>query len=391
MFPVESEVERAFFEGAPVVTGSDDESVAATPPRKAARKDDSRYARLGRGPAVVLLALLLVAMGWFFLATTATTSGAEYHAVAAAPVAAGDSDYDLYKAISDRMHAGEGYYHAAGVELRRRGFQTSSVFNWRQPTCAWVLAHMPFAAVPLTLIGIVMLLMSLRWLRESWGQAAAIAVCVFHMAALPHSGEAVYYHEVWAGSLLVLSATAYALGRWRWGVAALLVALAFRELILLPCAVAVLFALYERRRPELRAWALALPLYAALWTLHLFAVKHQLGPADFLLPRRSWLAFGGAHFLIEATRVDMLWFYLPSFVNALALPMALFGYGDWRNGGAARMGLILAGYMLAFSVIGLPCNGYWGFLFLPLMSVGLVRFPRALHELIGAIRQRRTE
>ena len=207
------------------------------------------------------------------------------------------------------------------------------------------------------------------------------------MAALPHSGDAVYYHEVWAGSLVILSATAYALGRWRWGMLALVAALAFREFVLLPVAVAVVFALYERRWAELLAWAVALPLYAGLWALHFAAVSRHLGPVDQLLPPRSWLAFGGAHFLILATRVDMLWFYLPSFVNALALPLALFGYGDWRNAGATRMGLTLLGFMLAFSVIGLPCNGYWGFLFLPLLSIGLVRFPLALQELVGAIRR----
>jgi hypothetical protein len=393
MFPVESEVERAFFEAAPAHgSGSGDQQADFVDEPDAsdtrARKDDSRYSRLGRRAALGLLALLLLAMGWFFAAATLTTARSqEFTAVAAEPIAEGDSDADLYHAISDRVHAGEGYYAAAGSELRKRGYPTRPVFNWRQPTCAWVLAHVPFPAAVLTLLGAVMLLMTLRWLRDAWGQVAAIAVCVFHMAALPHSGDAVYYHEVWAGSLVILSATAYGLGRWRWGMLALLAALAFREFVLLPVAVAVVFALYERRRSELLAWAVALPLYAGLWALHFAAVSRHLGPADQLLPPRSWLAFGGAHFLILATRVDMLWFYLPSFVNALALPMALFGYGDWRNTGATRMGLTLLGFMLAFSVIGLPCNGYWGFLFLPLLSIGLVRFPRALQELVGAIRR----
>ena len=75
----------------------------------------------------------------------------------------------------------------------------------------------------------------------------------------------------------------------------------------------------------------------------------------------------GARFLIAATRTDIVWYYLPPFVNALALPLALFGYGDWRNAGATRMGLTLFGFMFAFSIIGLPCNDYWGFVFLPLL------------------------
>jgi hypothetical protein len=166
---------------------------------------------------------------------------------------------------------------------------------------------------------------------------------------------------------------------------ALLAALAFREFALLPCGIAVLFALRDRRWAELKLWAIALPLYGALFTLHFVAVTHHLGPADLAVARRSWLALGGAHFLIAATRVDVIWYYLPPFVNALALPLALFGYGDWRNEGATRMGLTLFGFMLAFSIIGLPCNDYWGFVFLPLLSVGLVRAPRALREIVRAI------
>ncbi len=376
-------VERAFFDGPPHVEEADDDEPAATRTPPAPPSDDSRYATLRRGPALAVLALLVVAMGWFY---AATGTGGQRVAAHKVTLAVQDQDYDLYRAIAARVHDGQNYYAAAGTELRTRGYPTRPVFNWRQPTQAFVLAHLPFPALLLTLFGVCALVLTLRWLRGAWGQWPALAVCVLHIGALPHSTEATYFHEVWAGSLLILSATLYATGRWRWGMLALLAALSFREFALLPCGVAVLFALYDRRWAELKLWALALPLYGALLTLHFVAVAHQLGPADLVIPSRSWLAFGGARFLIAATRADMLWYYLPPFVNALALPLALFGYGDWRNEGATRMGLTLFGFMLAFSIIGLPCNDYWGFIFLPLMSVGLARSPRALRELLRAIR-----
>ena len=43
----------------------------------------------------------------------------------------------------DRIHAGEGYYRAAGDELRGRGYPTRSVFNWRTPLPMWLIGRMP--------------------------------------------------------------------------------------------------------------------------------------------------------------------------------------------------------------------------------------------------------
>ena len=119
-----------------------------------------------RGPAIALLALLVVALGWFYAAT-----GTGVHRVAPKKeLAAEDSDYDLYRAITKRVHDGQNYYDAAGAELRTRGYPTRPVFNWRQPTEAFVLAYLPLPVVLLTLIGICALVLTLRWLRGAWGQ-----------------------------------------------------------------------------------------------------------------------------------------------------------------------------------------------------------------------------
>jgi hypothetical protein len=179
--------------------------------------------------------------------------------------------------------------------------------------------------------------------------------------------------------------TLYGLGRWRSGALVLLAALAFREFALLPCAVALLFAVDERRWPEVRLWIVGLTLYTVLMVLHALAVSRHLIPSDFVDAPRSWVAFGGPLFLTNASRYSYVLFNVPPVVTALLLPLALFGYGDWREPTAKRMGLTLLGFFCVFSMIGQFFNNYWGYVFLPLLSVGLARAPLALRNLTVAL------
>ena len=52
-------------------------------------------------------------------------------------------DLRCYRRSVERIHAGEGYYEAAGSELRSRGYPTRSVFNRRLPVLAWLMGHLP--------------------------------------------------------------------------------------------------------------------------------------------------------------------------------------------------------------------------------------------------------
>src|SRR5262245_2678095 len=55
----------------------------------------------------------------------------------------GPSDGILFRRIVERVRAGEGYYAAAGHELRAQGYPTRSPFNWRLPTLSWLIGGLP--------------------------------------------------------------------------------------------------------------------------------------------------------------------------------------------------------------------------------------------------------
>jgi hypothetical protein len=382
-----------------VPPNSDDEQPDSAAPAaddavdEAAENDetaDSRLATLSRTQALLALVALVVAIAGFVLAVVAVPASTVAREAAQKPDAR-FHDSDLYRAIIARVHAGQNYYDAAGAELRGRHYPTRPAFNWREPTYAWLLGHFPWPNVLLVALDLTTLILSFVWIRQSWSTRAALAVVLLHVGALPFGPDPVVFQEVWAGSFIILSATLYALGRWPLGMAAALVALCFREHALLPCGVAFLLALQARRWVEVRLWVVSLVAWVALMALHLHTVEQHLGPADFVIKSRNWVAFGGPRFLVSLVGFDAYAGFLPPALAAPILPLALFGYADWRNDGAVRMGLTLLGFLLAFSVVGLPFNSYWGSLFMPLMSVGLVRAPFALQQCWRAARPRTTQ
>jgi hypothetical protein len=74
-------------------------------------------------------------------------------------------DLRCYQAIIDRMRVGEGYYKAAGHELRARGYAVASVFNWRLPTLVWLMSLPPKDRVSELVAIALALASSLLWLN----------------------------------------------------------------------------------------------------------------------------------------------------------------------------------------------------------------------------------
>jgi len=86
------------------------------------------YARLTVWQArSVLVVLVLTAAAGVGLTLSPLASGSAHKREP------GEGDVALYRAEIERIHAGESYYQVAGDELRRRGYPTRSVFNWRIP------------------------------------------------------------------------------------------------------------------------------------------------------------------------------------------------------------------------------------------------------------------
>lgn len=334
----------------------------------------SRFASLSRRHALVVLGALLLLFAWFFYGTTMPSSVR----IAAKP--GQKTDVDLYKAIIGRVHDGQNYYDAVGTELRARNYPVKPIFNWRQPTYAFLLAHLPsmkWASGILIVVGSLFVTLCLvRFgMRTAGGAAAAVT-----LALVP---PALYFQETWAGFFIALGLCFYAYQRWRLGMAALLVALAFREFALLPCAVALAVAWHEGRRAEVRAWIAALLLYGALLAVHATLAARHFLPTD--IPR-SWFSMGGSGFLIASAVSVPLLAFLPKWAVALVFPLALFGLAGWRGPAGTRIALTMAGYALVFSIIGLRMNSYWGLIYAPLLSLGIARAPQCLRDLYRSLR-----
>ena len=79
---------------------------------------------------------------------------------------------------------------------------------------------------------------------------------------------------------------------------------------------------------------------------------------------------------------------LPLWVTALVLPASLIGLASRRDDVADRALAAVLIYLSLFAVAGRPDNRYWGFLYAPLLTFGLVWAPAALRDLVVGLRPR---
>lgn len=343
----------------------------------------SRFACCTRPRAVVVLAVTLAVLVCCLSAALSRPP-----ASAAAAPAEGGEDLRLYRSIVERVHAGEGYYEAAGEELRRRGYPTGSVFNWRPPTYAWLLGALPapiWGQVWLSALVLVTLFLSCALERRegSVGRAAVLLFLLVGAFLWTVDGDAFLSQELWAGVLIALSVCSYARGWWKLGLAAGMLALFYRELALPYALIAAVLSAREGRRRETVFWLVGLALYALFLTYHGIEVTRRITSAD-RVEADGWVQFGGASFWVAASRMNVYLLHLPAWVAALFLVLSLLGLAGWRGAIGTRAGLTVAVYVAAFAVVGKPCNDYWGLLFVPLLSFGLVRAPAALRDLFAA-------
>jgi len=303
----------------------------------------------------------------------------------------GGVDLDLYRRISLRVHAGEGYYDAANQELRAFGYPTGSIFNWRTPFYAWLHGAMPapvFGRLLLVALSLVTLSLAYRFLAAEGASAWASGLCLIFIAGnflWSLDGDAFYCQELWAGALIAMSICAYAGGNWIMGVLTALIALFFRELALPYCLIACAMAYYQGRRRELCIWAAGLCLYVLFFCWHASQVTHQITPGDRL--PATWLQFGGAGFLITTCQMNKLLFSAPAWVSAIFLLLSCMGLAGWRSRSGVIIGLTVAAYLIAFTMVGQAFNDYWGLIYTPLLPFGLIHSPRAIADLWASFRR----
>lgn len=399
----------------------------------------TRFADLSRLQALAVLALTMSALGWCLktsltedtLPTSRTDAmlvngevspaaraalgvlGASTVASGASPAGEGplaavavllsaerETDWVFYRNIVRRVHEGEVYYDAVEREFQRpkwsQGvFSPTSIFNWRTPIYAWLFGCLPdpvWGQVLLALLAVATSLLAFALVSRELGIGfAPLTLLLSGPFALCAIGEIFYFTELWAGTLIALSICACAFGRWPIGVTAALAGLFLRELVLPYCLLALVLAVWQRRRAEAAAWLAGLALFGLFYAWHVQEVTHRITPLagggpGGVVQAANWIRFGGTAFVLGTTELNNVFLvYLPPWVSALFLPLSLLGLAGWRGETGLRAFLTAAGYLAAFAVAGQPYNAYWGLLIAPLLALGFIWMPAAMWDLGLAI------
>lgn len=297
----------------------------------------------------------------------------------------GANDMTLYRDTVARVAAGERYYDVAAEELRKQGYPTRSVFNWRTPLLIWLLAALPSPLAGQATLGALAVVLIL-WactaiVRERGLAAGAICGILLCGALLLVTGDAYYLPVMWAGVLIALSLCAYESNLNTTAIAFGLAALFFRELAAPYCIGALVLAAYDRRWREIALWIAGFAAYAAFYACHVAEVQARILPTD-AAHNGSWLQAGGLPFLISLAQINAFWIVLPQAFAAVYLALALIGTASWNSPWGRRVGLTLCGYLATFALVGYEFNQYWGVLIAPLLALAVSHAPFALADLI---------
>ena len=333
---------------------------------------------LGPARARALLAILLGLIGWG-VAVSASAGPAS------TTTQAGFGDVALYQETAARVAAGADYYSAAIAAQLAHGYPTTPFVVVRLPTLTGLhlLVGETTATVLLVLLGLAGLFaMAWRLDRTGVGRAERLAAVVLLGlgVAILAVGPVAWFHEAWAGALVLLALGVHSPRRWWPSVLLGFAAVCFRELAL-PFLVVMAVLAWPRRRRESYAWLGAIAVFGVVYALHALAVMAAQPPAP--VGTNGWLQLGGWSFVLACVRTGSLLSALPLAVAAVLVPLALFG---WLFAGAlARPVVATCGLLVcALLVVGRPDNTYWGLIFATLLLTGLAFAPRGLAACVCA-------
>jgi hypothetical protein len=302
----------------------------------------------------------------------------------------GPGDVELYRAEIDRIQNGQSYYAAANAELRERGYPTRSIFNWRTPLPMWLIGNLPSVDLGKAILGtaaVALLLLTFGLIAgDVHVRTGFLAVLLLCGAILPIAlGDIFVMTEVWSGVFIALSAVAYGGNHRKLGIIAAILSLFLRELALPYCLVCIAFAIRDRQHRELVAWAVGFAAYGVFYALHLQQVFPLIQSTD-IAHQDGWIRFGGAGFILATAQMNAWLLLLPQWVTAIFLSVALLGFAGWNSQAGQRIGITVALYLIAFSIVGQPINQYWGSMIAPLLCLGAALFPSVF---VGLLRQSR--
>lgn len=299
---------------------------------------------------------------------------------------AGEGDAALYRKIVERVSAGEPYYAAATAEQRTRGYPTKPVFAIRLPTLATLFAWLGEGGIRLAAaLAMVAAIAawSLRLYREFPGRPIWVGIALLiGLGSLGLTSTApLYFHEAWAGILIALSLGLWAPGKYRASVAIALAAVLIRELALAYILGMAFFALLDRRWKEVAWWLGAVGVFGIAMIAHASAAAPHVLPGD--LQSQGWMAMSGWGFSLAGLNMTTALTALPMAVTAFLLPLSIAGWAGWRHPLALRAAVIIAGYLISFTIIGRTDNFYWGLMTAPLILAGLMFLPQAVARLFA--------
>ena len=299
-------------------------------------------------------------------------------------------DFDLYETIDKRVAKGESYWHAALAEQRGSHYPTRPFITVRTPILAWgyvLWGLIGWRVIALALwftsvLGVVSLLDG----RTLWPERLAAAVGAAALGSVAFLPKVGLSHEIISGLFLSAALVLYRPQRWWPSLLLAACGLAVRELALPFMLLWALFAASQRRWKELAAVLAVIALFAVGMALHAQAVIAERHPGD--LPSQGWTGLQGPRLalfgLMSVTPLAQLWWWLGP-------PLAILPVLGWLAlGGRTALfaALWFAGYFLMVSLFARYVNFYWLALVLPAYGIGLALVPRAVIDLVSALRPR---
>lgn len=344
-------------------------------------------AHLPRWAALALLAATLLACLWNGFALEARDTAHE--ADIEQRLERGERvDMDLYREINARLAQGEGYYEAAAAEHRDFAMPTTPFVTVRTPVLAWGTALWGadgWRAIALLLWAANILAWFAALRSEGRGGqlgGAALAALFGMVAFIP---DIAFSHEILAGLMLSAALAMSAGSAWIGALVLAVLAIALRELALPFLLAWGAVALLAGEKGKLGAIVGALALLGAGLALHAGAVAGVREASDLVSP--GWSGMLGPSLALFGIHVTTLLQTLPVW---LAAPLGVLPLLGWCAAGG-RLGafatLWFAGFIAAVALFARQENFYWMGLFIPAYGVGLAFVPRALADLVGAIRR----
>lgn len=291
-----------------------------------------------------------------------------------------NNDLRLYLLVAERVKRGDNYYVAATELQRSNNYPVAPGLTVRLPTLAYLFALLGTVGVSVLAYVLVAGAVYAVWRRfdeEPGGSnfrlfGASLAFVGMANATHPHF---LLLHEVLSGVLITLSFGLHRpeKGKWIGAWLAAAAALSIRELALPFVLLMAAFALWRRHWREGAAWVFLAALFAAGLAWHLSLAEAQIRPGDPI--SLTWIAFDGlAGFLYKAIHSSAL-SQLPVVLAGPVVILAVFGWTGWKAPMASFASLLLAGYALAFMIVGRTNNFYWGVMIEAFLFAGLAVLP----------------